>query len=353
MLVDTPGFNDTERSETEVLKEIADWLEMTYREPSHVQLSGIIYLQSIVDTRMLGSTMRNLKMFRKLCGDQPLQNVVLATTFWDKEERSRAEEREEQLRTDPQFWQPMIKRGARLERITDRESALDIVMSLVNKKPVTLAIQEELVNENLNLSDTSAGKTVNEELKKLAEVHKAELAKLKVELNDAIAERDEELQEALNASTEAHERAMVRIQRDQESLRYERRSEQRRHQQEMEEVNGMITSIQQRSQREREEDRRDAEMRLQAQRVESEMQFDAVVAQLQQNEHKVRGEERAFLQQQVQIAQAEPPTKKGRSTKLLITLGQVIGSVGLTALGFPTLLGNPFSGIMDIVEDAF
>lgn len=353
VLVDTPGFNDTKRSETEVLKDIADWLEATYREPSRIQLSGIIYLQSIGHTRMFGSTMRNLKMFRQLCGDQPMKNVVLATTFWDKEDLWRAEEREEQLRTDPAFWQPMIKKGAHLERVTDRESALDIIMTLVNKEPVTLAIQDELINQHLDLSDTSAGKTVNEELEKLAKVHKAELAKIRDEMREAIAERDTELQEALAASSEAHEREMLRIQRDQDSLRYERRSENRRHQQDMAEMNALVASIQQRNQREREEDRRANDIRFRAQEVEKQMQFDAVVAQLRQNEHKVREEERVFLQQQIQNAQAEPPHKKGRTSKLLIALGEVIGSVGLTALGFPTILGNPFSGIMDLVEDIF
>lgn len=94
-------------------------------------------------------------------------------------------------------------------------------------------------------------------------------------------------------------------------------------------------------------------MRFRAQEVEKQMQFDAVVAQLRKNEHKVREEERVFLQQQIQYAQAEPPHEKGRTSKLLITLGEVFGSVGLTALDFPMILGNPFSGIMDIVEGIF
>jgi hypothetical protein len=111
--------------------------------------------------------------------------------------------------------------------------------------------------------------------------------------------------------------------------------------------------IQQRNQIEREEDRRAKDIRFRAQGVEKQMQFDAVVAQLRRNEHKLREEERVFLQQQIENAQAEPPHKEGRTSKLLITLGEVIGSVGLTALGFRTILGNPFSGIMDLAEDIF
>lgn len=345
-LVDTPGFNDTTRSETEVLKEIADWLEITYREPRHIKLSGIIYLQSIGDTKMYGSTMRNLKMFRQLVGDQPLKNVVLATTFWDKEDPARAKERERELGTDPAFWQPMIKKGSRLERVTDRGSALRIIESLIDLDPVTLAIQDELINQHKVLSDTSAGKTVNEELARLAKIHEAEMTALRKEMKDAIAERDVELQESIAAAAAAHERAIDKIQRDQESLRYERRSEQRRHQQELDETQSMISAIQ----KEREEERREHDMRLQAQKVESEMHFEAIVARLKENEGKVRAEERQFLQAQIQEAQAQAAQSHsltGSGTKLLVSIASVVGSVAMTALGFPMILGNPLSGLAD------
>lgn len=150
-LIDTPGFNDTTRSETEILKEIADWLDSTYRNPPHFKLTGIIYLQSIVDPRMYGSSLRNLKMFKDLCGEDPLKNVVLATTRWgiaDKSgEADLAKQHEEQLRTDPDFWAPMIKRGARMARFEDtQDSALQILLSLADQRPVVLQIQEELVS---------------------------------------------------------------------------------------------------------------------------------------------------------------------------------------------------------------
>jgi len=348
--VDTPGFNDTLRSETEVLKEIADWLEKTYRDPPYIKLSGIIYLQSIGDTRMYGSTLRNLKMFRQLCGDQPLKNVVLATTCWDKEDRTRALERERQLETDPDFWEPMIRKGSRLARVTDRNSALDIIMSLVDRKTVTLAIQDELINQQKKLVDTSAGKTVNEELEKLSKMHEEQMAQVKKEMQEAMKERDTELQETLAAAAEAHERALDRVQRDQESLRYERRSEQRRYQQELDDTRYMVSSERERSQREREEYQRQFEMRLRAQQVESEMQFDAIVAKLRANEGKVREEERLFLQEQIRQAQARPASN-GRGTDLLMSVGKVVGSVAMSALGFPVLMGNPFSGLMNLFDE--
>jgi hypothetical protein len=46
-IVDTPGFNDTYRSDNEVLKELADWLLKSYQDG--VKINGIIYLHRISD----------------------------------------------------------------------------------------------------------------------------------------------------------------------------------------------------------------------------------------------------------------------------------------------------------------
>ncbi|TKA64677.1 hypothetical protein B0A49_13161 [Cryomyces minteri] len=65
-LIETPGFDDTNRSDTEVLREIATLLTISY---SHdVRSYGIIYFDRISDIRMQGSAKKNLLMFKKLCG---------------------------------------------------------------------------------------------------------------------------------------------------------------------------------------------------------------------------------------------------------------------------------------------
>ena len=67
-LVDTPGFDDNSRSDTEILKLIADWLQRSFDK--NMLLSGVLYLYDITENRMGGSSMKNIKMFRKLCGDR-------------------------------------------------------------------------------------------------------------------------------------------------------------------------------------------------------------------------------------------------------------------------------------------
>ena len=79
-LIDTPGFDDTHKTDTQVLREITNWLSTAYT--ADLKLTGIIYLHRILDVKMGGSAMKNLRMFKKLRGDDSLGSVVLATTFW-------------------------------------------------------------------------------------------------------------------------------------------------------------------------------------------------------------------------------------------------------------------------------
>ena len=78
-LIDTPGFDDTRKSDTDVLKDIAGWLLVAYRD--NIRLSGMVYLHSISETRMKGSHMTNLRMFQKLAGLKNMKHVILTTTM--------------------------------------------------------------------------------------------------------------------------------------------------------------------------------------------------------------------------------------------------------------------------------
>ena len=109
-LVDTPGFDDTQRKDTDVLREIADFLNESYE--SQIHLSGIVYLHRISDTRLGGSGMRNLRMFKKLVGEDGLANVVFATTMWSMlPDLGAGYAREAELTQRNDFWQYMISKG--------------------------------------------------------------------------------------------------------------------------------------------------------------------------------------------------------------------------------------------------
>lgn len=60
---------------------------------------------------MKGTSVRNLEVFQKLCGDRALRSVLLGTTKWNQlESHSEGENRVRQLRDE--FWREMIEHGS-------------------------------------------------------------------------------------------------------------------------------------------------------------------------------------------------------------------------------------------------
>jgi hypothetical protein len=146
-LVDTPGFDDTNRSNSEVLKDVAFWLAAAYTRKT--KLAGIIYLHRICDVKMQGSGLRNLRMFKQLCGTNNLRSVILATTHWTNTEGTSIPEavgqaRIRELVETKEFWADMVERGSKVTRHDGSKlSAMRIVSDLVDRKiRVTLDIQK-------------------------------------------------------------------------------------------------------------------------------------------------------------------------------------------------------------------
>lgn len=76
-LIDTPGFDDSRRSNVNVLGDIAAYL-------TDIKLDGIIYLQRINVTRFQGADVRSMRILKKLCGPDWINHVLLVTTCWEQ-----------------------------------------------------------------------------------------------------------------------------------------------------------------------------------------------------------------------------------------------------------------------------
>ncbi|KAI9693202.1 MAG: hypothetical protein M1822_005198 [Bathelium mastoideum] len=204
-IIDTPGFDDTNRSNTEVLKDVAFSLCQIYKKK--VQLAGIIYLHRITDNRMSGSSVRNLTMFKKLCGETTFPQVVLATTMWSNLEGPDQTydigiQRERQLIEQEDWWGPMYARGSKVVRHTgERESALKIVNELVELYmpggPVVLDIQREMVDNNVSLEDTAAGREVGKEMREARERFQAQIRDLQSRYDEALKAKEGQIAEEL------------------------------------------------------------------------------------------------------------------------------------------------------------
>ncbi|KAJ8114619.1 hypothetical protein OPT61_g3546 [Boeremia exigua] len=207
-LVDTPGFDDTYKPDTDILKEIANWLATAYEDK--IQLAGIVYLHRILDVRLGGAAMKNLRMFRALCGESSLEAVVLATTRWEKVDQDEGLDREQQLKTNPQMWQRMIQHGSKVMRQNnDAVSANTILQYLIRRrKPVTLDIQRELVDNKKDLNETSAGQELHAELERQKREYERQLAELRQEMATALQQMDYEMKQQLQVERADLERRL-------------------------------------------------------------------------------------------------------------------------------------------------
>lgn len=178
-LLDTPGFDDTYKSDPDVLIEISGYLSRQYE--SRILLKGILYLHRISDNRMGGSARKNLNLFRKLVGRSSLRNVIFTTTMWDlvtPDNLALHMRRESDLKTNDEFWGTMIRHGARMSRHDGSPaSALGLVYQLcgVYRKPVPLSIQQEIVDRGTPLHKTLAGQYLKEDLKSKEEEYERKL----------------------------------------------------------------------------------------------------------------------------------------------------------------------------------
>ncbi|KAG5658581.1 hypothetical protein KAF25_010762 [Fusarium avenaceum] len=176
-LIDTPGFDDSSKSDTEVLEEIAMWLSDSYK--NDIRLDGIIYLHRISDVRMQGSARQNLVTFNKLCGEGALKRVILASTMWDITNEEVAVMREKELKETNHFWGWMLSQGSSCHRYNNTpECARQIVLSLTGRgPPIVTDLQTQMVDNGLSLEETAAGQDLNtallKEIKKLTQKQRA------------------------------------------------------------------------------------------------------------------------------------------------------------------------------------
>ncbi|KAM7222485.1 P-loop containing nucleoside triphosphate hydrolase protein [Rhypophila decipiens] len=185
-VVDTPGFDDTYRSDAEVLEEITEFLAAQYA--LKIPLKGVIYLHQIHENKMKGSARQYLEIFRSLCGDQALRNVMLVTTRWDRigqGELGDALRREQEL--IDRWWGPMQKMGSHVTQFHgSRGEAEAMILELVRDRPsVVLDIQRELVDDQMEIGETKAGQQLGEQMKTRIADHQQHLALLDAQIAEA------------------------------------------------------------------------------------------------------------------------------------------------------------------------
>ena len=184
-------------------------------------MSGILYLHRISDPRMGGISRRNFNMFRKLCGDETLKNVLIVTTMWGLVDPQVGEAREEQLKTYDTFFKPVLDKGAQMARHDNtRQCAQDLVRMIMNR-PQALRIQRELVDERKDITETLVGEELGRERAELVRKHKSELQEVQDEMREALARRDLQTKKELEEHEKKLHDVMEKAKTDMGRLRQE------------------------------------------------------------------------------------------------------------------------------------
>jgi hypothetical protein len=179
-------------------------------------LKGVIYIHRITDIRYSRSSVKTFEIFKKICGERALSNVLLITSRWDGIDLATGAERERQLKN--KFWSYMLGHGSNMSRFHgDRPSAIGLVSQLLCRDTVVLQLQKELIDEGKQLDDTAAGAYVSTNLEKLKQQYQDELAALE-RLKQDLVENDRAMKRQLQRDWEEESARLRQVHNDQVSL---------------------------------------------------------------------------------------------------------------------------------------
>lgn len=225
--IDTPGFDDSKRSDADILQSIAfclaDLREGLTFEDREIDLSGIIYMHAINQVRMDGPDLKNLRMLLRLAGNDNIKNLTFVTSKWSTEDARVAEDRESELTSDAKFWKELVAEGAAMRRFEDsRRSALEIVDVATKRGSFTPQLTREYVIESKELCKTAAGRAIDEDLAKARDQQTEALEILGEERDKALQTRRAEAAEKLRVQTLPLEAKLKNMNDEMDQLRMTR-----------------------------------------------------------------------------------------------------------------------------------
>ncbi|KAG5219504.1 P-loop containing nucleoside triphosphate hydrolase protein [Salix suchowensis] len=176
-LIDTPGFDDTTKSDFDVLNAIA-FLSAVIQARYKARRNNLP--ASHLDIRMGGISTRCFRMFRELCGETTFKNIVIVTNMWGQVSQTVGNAREAELASDTLFFKPVLDKGAQLLRHDNTaDGARNILRRIIKNHPLPLLVQTDLVDRRLDLSGTSAANALDCAVNKQKEKHRIELTRVR------------------------------------------------------------------------------------------------------------------------------------------------------------------------------
>jgi chromosome segregation ATPase len=188
-------------------------LTEAFRYSAGAKLAGVIYVHRISDDKFGGLAVRNFRMFRELCGEKTLKNVILMTNMWGRVTRQVGADREQQLRDN--YFKAAIEKSAQLCRHNNTpESARAILRKILKNEPLALKIQQELIEQGKDIGQTGAGAELNREIREVVERYERDLRELEKDMRKAMEEKDEESRKELEEERRKMQEEMEKLRKD-------------------------------------------------------------------------------------------------------------------------------------------
>ncbi|KAH7400672.1 P-loop containing nucleoside triphosphate hydrolase protein [Phaeosphaeria sp. MPI-PUGE-AT-0046c] len=221
LLLDTPGFDDTDRTDFDIVSEIATGLHLLY--VANLNVRGVIYVQRITDTRMSGASRRSLEILDSICGIPASANITFVTTMWDKlgpDADTKGMDRTEEMKK--LFLASFIERGAQVgQHNGTAPSAQNIIRNvLARNQPVLLELQRENELQNLTLEQTGVGKILRHDIQRQQNEYDAELKDMEQQLLEAQRCNDRAAIELLTEDVERQKESLRRLEESRRQLNF-------------------------------------------------------------------------------------------------------------------------------------
>lgn len=225
LLIDTPGFDNSHCSDTEIFQEMVFFLVQAYI--AGARLGGILYLHRITHNRVTGFGAHAFNLIKKICGPSAASSVALVTTWWDQlgqggEQYGQGIQREKELLETESFWGSMQQSGSRTMRWHGTSaSARSVVASLLQvtdgRSPI-LQIQREIVDDGKELDDTEAGLEMARHHGMMWQQLCGELKSITAELQEARLKGDEGMTRILSSHREEIQNSVESVEKSQRHL---------------------------------------------------------------------------------------------------------------------------------------
>jgi len=171
-LIDTPGFDDTTRSDVEILADLGKWLA-SQGFAKNQRLDGLILLHPITEERINGGMeKKRTRLIQDILGKDAFKRVVIATTMWGCIDERFHDAWETDMgfrRKEGGVWSDFCKGGAIITRHHNTtESARAIIRTIIRKsdeaQDAETLLQRELASKSGLFTETSVGKELRRQL---------------------------------------------------------------------------------------------------------------------------------------------------------------------------------------------